>query len=122
MEGPTNAISLLQALIAFFNLKVDFLGHYLHVSLDTERKTAVLISPEFPPPPKYHSNASSPFYKSCKVSTIHFQNIFPFFLIFLTYNLFPHMDISKRFSFFTKWIWTNFSLELSVTKKLAYYP
>ena len=28
------------------------------------------------------------------------------------------MDISKRFSFFTKWIWTNFSHELSVTKNL----
>ena len=34
----------------------------------TEVSGTVLRSPTFPPPPKYNNDASSPYYRSCRVS------------------------------------------------------
>ena len=54
-----------------------FVGRYLFASLDVKNngKGAHLMSPEFPPPPKYHSNSSSPFYKSCKIRLSYYYNL-----------------------------------------------
>ena len=50
-----------------------FSGHYLYVGYlngeTTDFSGASLRSPTFPPPPKYNNNASSPFYRSCRVKS-----------------------------------------------------
>ena len=54
--------------------KSSFIGHYLYVGypngVTTEVSGAGLRSPSFPPPPKYNNNASSPYYKSCRVCNV----------------------------------------------------
>ena len=35
---------------------------------ETPSKKEILVSPVFPPPPKYNSDKTSPFFESCKVS------------------------------------------------------
>lgn len=46
-------------------------GMYVYVDMSETKEmgsAAVLQSIRFPPPPKYHSNPSSPYYNSCRVT------------------------------------------------------
>ena len=61
------------AAIEHINTRLLLLGYYLYVGYPNgvaEVSGAGLRSPTFPPPPKYNNNASSPYYKTCRVSPI----------------------------------------------------
>ena len=65
-------IRVLQITINISNFKLCFSipeDSSVNIKLTkTPSKKEILVSPVFPPPPKYNSDKTSPFFETCKVS------------------------------------------------------
>ena len=65
---------------------------YIYVDMSETKQlgnAAVLQSARFPPPPKYHSNAASPYFNSCQVSFFFLKLLLLLGLFFFKCTLFP---------------------------------